>query len=86
MKTEKEGLESRILGTSRLGHHIIYASLTALFGAEAIMAGIGMQHVEEGKSLLAVVSGYSGMIAGITTVWWYNDFWAYRRRNLYKQP
>ncbi len=83
MKAENEGLESK-LGESRLGHHAIYAGLTGLFAAGSIMAGIGAHHVEEGKTLLTVLCGYSGMLAGITAIWWRNDFWAYRRRNLYK--
>lgn len=78
MKDDKDGLESK-LGDKRLGHHAIYASLTGLFAAGAVMAGIGAHHVEEGKTLLAVASGYSGMIAGLTMVWWRNDFWAYRK-------
>lgn len=87
MKTENEGLESRITQPSRLGHHLIYASLTTLFGAGAVMAGIGAHNVEEAyRPWLAVMSGYSGMLTGLTVVWWKNDFLTYRRRNLYKQP
>lgn len=82
MTTENEGLESKV--ESRIGHHAIYASLTGFFAAGAIMAGIGMNQVEEGKTLLAVTCGYSGMLTGFTVFWWKNDFWAYRRRNLYK--
>jgi uncharacterized membrane protein HdeD (DUF308 family) len=78
MKTENEGLESKL--GDRLGHHAIYASLVTLFGAGAVMAGIGAHNVEETyRSWLAVVSGYSGMLAGLTVVWWRNDFSAYRR-------
>jgi uncharacterized membrane protein HdeD (DUF308 family) len=80
MKTENEGLESKIETESRLGHHIIYASIATVFTAGAIMSGIGAHHVEEvHRSWLAVMSGYSGMLAGLTFVWWYNDFGAYRK-------
>lgn len=85
MKTENEGLENRVLAEkpSRPGHHIIYASLTTLFGAGAVMAGIGAHNVNENAALLTLVSGYSAMLSGLTIVWWRNDFLAYRR-NLYK--
>jgi len=86
MKTENEGLESKILEEDprRIGHHSIYASIATVFTAGAIMAGIGAHNVEEvHRPLLAVMSGYLGMLAGLTVVWWYNDFSAYRR-NLYK--
>lgn len=80
MKTENEGLESRIRTESRIGHHLIYGCLATFFGAGAVMAGIGAHNVEEAyRPWMAVMSGYTGMIAGIAIVWWYNDFWAYRK-------
>lgn len=86
MKTEKEDLESKLLG-----HHLIYGSLTTVFLTGSAMAGIGTYEIKDHKSLLAVASGYLLMIGGITLTWWYKDISGQRQRiieqlngNLYK--
>jgi|GEM_PF-6446907 len=78
MKDDKDGLENK-LNEKRLGHHAIYASLEILFLGGAIAAGVSTQHLKEYAAMLTVICGYSGMLAGLTGVWWYNDFSSYRK-------
>lgn len=77
MTTEKEDLESKLLG-----HHLIYGSLATLFLTGSVMAGIGAYEIKEHAALLAVACGYSAMIGGLTFVWWYKDITGQRQRML----
>ncbi len=80
MTTEKEDLESRLLG-----HHLIYGSLTTLFLTGSVLTGIGAHELKDYAAMLTVMCGYSGMLGGLTMVWWYKDITGQRER-LLQQP